>query len=240
MDIKPYKKEFDYSYCLGAFPTFEMLKNRGSHAKEVIVSPQLNDRTEIDGICKELGIPVRESGKLCERLGEKENVFIIGVFEKFTNTLDKNRPHIVLVNPGNMGNMGTIIRSAVGFGIKDIAVIRPGADIFNPKTVRASMGAVFRVNFSYYDDFGDYLKEFPGHEIFPFMLDGAKELRAGMAHKDTYSLVFGNESSGLPHEFAGYGQSVLIPQSEEVDSLNITIAAAVAMYVFNGDKMRHE
>ena len=55
-----------------------------------------------------------------------------------------------------MGNMGTIIRTCVGFGIKNLAVIEPAVDIFNPKVVRASMGAVFHVNICRYDSFDTY------------------------------------------------------------------------------------
>ena len=161
----------------------------------------------------------------------------MGVFEKYTCELAKDRPHIVLVNPGNMGNMGTIIRTAVGMGFKDIAIVRPGVDIFDPKTVRASMGALFRVNYKYYDDFEDYMHDFPEHQIYTFMLDADEKLEPLFKHGEPYSLVFGNESSGLPEKFHDYGTSIIIPQSAEVDSLNITIAAAVAMYVFNGNKL---
>ncbi len=237
MEIKPYKKDFDHSYSFGAFPTIEMLENRGKYAKEVIISPKLTDRAIIDQACAKAGVPIRESGKIIEKLGDKENVYILGVFEKFECTLSKDRPHIVLVNPGNMGNMGTIIRTAVGMGIKDLAIVRPGADIFDPKTVRASMGALFRINFKYYDDFEDYMKEYPGHHIYTFMLDADERLTPTHKHEEPFSLVFGNESSGLPYKFHDYGTSIIIPQSKEVDSLNITIAASVAMYVFNGYKM---
>mgnify|MGYP006050847247 FL=1 len=47
-----------------------------------------------------------------------------------------------------------------------------------------------------------------------------------------FSLFFGNEATGLDERFHNYGTSVVIPQSSEVDSLNITVAVAVASYVF--------
>ena len=52
-----------------------------------------------------------------------------------------------------------------------------------------------------------------------------------------YSLVFGNEATGLPDVFAGYGISTLIPHSNQIDSLNLAIAAGIGMYAFqNRDK----
>jgi TrmH family RNA methyltransferase len=50
--------------------------------------------------------------------------------------------------------------------------------------------------------------------------------------KPPFTLVFGNEQTGLPAEFARMGQSVMIPQSEEIDSLNLAVAVSVGSYVF--------
>ena len=75
----------------------------------------------------------------------------MGVFKKHESVLAMDRPHVVLVNPSDMGNLGTIIRTAVGFGLPDLAIIRPGAAICHPKTVRASMASLFRLNFSLVD-----------------------------------------------------------------------------------------
>lgn len=233
MDIKPYKKDFDYSYTLGAFPTFELLKTNPEKVKAVIVHSTFTDKEGIYSLCGPNNIPVEINDKLINKLSDKENCFVIGVFEKFDCTLDADKPHICLVNPGNMGNLGTIIRSGIGFGYKNLAIIAPGADVYNPKTVRASMGAVFRMNIHYYDSFEQYEKQFPDHEVYCFMLNARRQLMLGEEkHSSKFTLVFGNEATGLPDEFLNKGTSVIIPQSDEVDSLNITIAAGVGMYVF--------
>jgi len=236
--IKPYKKTFEYSYTLGAFPTIELIKNAPEQVMQVIISPELEDRATITELCNEYRISMIESKKQIERLSDKENVYIIGVFRKFEKELSKDAPHIVLVNPSNMGNLGTIIRTAIGFGIHDIAMIEPAADIYNPKVVRASMGALFHMNFKYFDSFEAYAAKYEGHEFFPFMLDADKTLVPGIYQGEKpFSLIFGNEATGLDAKFHGYGTSVLIPQSSEVDSLNITVAVAVASYVFTEGKL---
>lgn len=237
--IKLYKKSFDYSYTLGAFPTIELIKYASEHVSQVIVSPELEDKATISVLCKQYRIPLLESKKQIERLSDKENVYIIGVFKKFQKELSNDAPHIVLVNPSNMGNLGTIIRTAIGFGIHDIALIEPAADIYNPKVVRASMGALFHMNFAYFDSFESYAVKYSGHEFFPFMLDADKTLVPGIYQGvKPYSLIFGNEATGLDEKFHKYGTSVLIPQSSEVDSLNITVAVAVASYVFTEGKIQ--
>ena len=65
------------------------------------------------------------------------------------------------------------------------------------------------------------------------MLDGAKTLNEVAAQAvRPYSLIFGNEASGLPARFAQLGQSVFIPQSREIDSLNLAVAISVGAYTF--------
>ena len=135
-----------------------------------------------------------------------------------------------MVNPGDMGNLGTIIRTMIGFGIEDLAIIRPGVDIFDPKAIRASMGAMFQIRFKYYDSFDDYLKEHQ-HNIYCLMLKGATSIHHTPIQKP-YSVVFGNESSGLPDEFLNYGKSVLIPHTSRIDSLNLSMALGITLYEF--------
>ena len=57
-----------------------------------------------------------------------------------------------------MGNLGTIIRSSLGFGIKNIALIGNNIDYLDPKVIRASMGAIFKMNIVRFETLEDYLK----------------------------------------------------------------------------------
>jgi len=147
--------------------------------------------------------------------------------------LDSNKSHIVLVNPSNMGNVGTIIRTAVGMGIYDIALISPCTDLFNPKTIRSSMGALFKLRHQYFSSFEEYQKQYNNHDIFPFMLNGSNTLEIQNCPKtELFSLVFGNEATGLDDSFLEVGTSICIPQSSDVDSLNVTIAVGIGTFIF--------
>ena len=130
--------------------------------------------------------------------------------------------------------MCTIERTILGFGIKDLAIIGGGADHWNPKAVRASMGAVFRLRIGEFESFDEYLDQFGrGRDIFPFMLDGGRVLTPSACPKTPiYTLVFGNEATGLPPEFQNYGQSLFIAQTGEVDSLNLAVAVSIGTYLF--------
>jgi len=231
--IKQYKKDMKFSYTLGAFPTYELIKAKHDKVNKVFAHSRYSDYDNLQKICLQYDIDLEINDKIISKISSKENCFVVGVFEKYSCDLDKDKAHIVLVNPNSMGNVGTIIRTAIGFGIKNIAIIEPAADIFNPKTIRASMGALFKINYKKYNDFSNYQKEFPEHEIFTFMLNANKSLDLkDMKKVDMYSLVFGNEATGLDDSFLDIGTSIFIPQTKEVDSLNITIAAGIGMYVF--------
>jgi TrmH family RNA methyltransferase len=235
--IKSYKKDADYSYTLGAFPTYELIKARPEKVRKILVDTSFTDQDNLRKLCEEKKIPVEFNNKLIAKISDKENCYVAGVFEKYDCTLKADRPHIVLVNPSNMGNLGTILRTAVGFGIYDIAIILPGADIYNPKTLRSSMGAFFRLRFHHYENFNEYRREFADHEVFTFMLNGENPLTIADCPKaELFSLVFGNEATGLDDSFLEVGTSIFIPQSPDVDSLNLTIAVGIGAYIFTNQK----
>lgn len=230
---KPYKKSFDYSYTLGAFPTIEMINSRPEIVKAVYIHTSFTDSDNITKLCSEKKIPVLSNDKLFNKISDKENCFVIGIFDKYECDLEPNKPHIVLVNPSNMGNLGTIVRTAVGMGIYDIALITPCADLFNPKTIRSSMGSVFRLRHQHFSSFQEYRDEFKKHDVFTFMLNGSNTLEIQNCPKtELFSLVFGNEATGLDNSFLELGTSICIPQSPDVDSLNITIAVGIGTFVF--------
>lgn len=231
---KKYKKEFDYSYTLGPFPTFELLKNRPEQALAVYCRQDFPQQDKLAALCRELDVPFSINAKALERISQKEICYAAGVFRKYPGILGTGRPHAALVNPGDMGNLGTIQRTLLGFGFSDLALIGGGADYWNPKAVRASMGAVFQLEVEAFPDFPAYLKVHGrGREIFPFMLDGGTVLTPETCPRTScYTLVFGNEATGLPPEYQSYGRSLFIAQSSAVDSLNLSAAVAVGAYLF--------
>ena len=241
-DIKPYKKNLDYSYTLGAFPTIELLKTRPQEVISLFVHPTFEVPEVMANIAKKHGIRIEENEKLISKLSDKENVFVVGIFKKYADELDRESSHLCLVEPSNMGNLGTIIRTTVAAGIHDIAIIGNGADIFNPKTVRASMGAVFRLRHKVYASYEDYISKISSRRAFAFMLTGKKQKTVLECDKpDVFTLIFGNEATGLPADYEEKAESIIIPQSDEVDSLNLTIAVGIGLFAFkNGLKILDE
>lgn len=238
--LKPYKKDFGYSYTLGVFPTLELINNKRSVISRIVLSSKGENNqgvVKILDFAKKSGIPALFDDKTLNRISPKENCFAAAVFEKYDCRLGAGVNHLVLVNPADKGNLGTILRTATAFGIENIAIVSPAADIYDPKVVRASMGALFHVNFCYYSSFEDYRREFcdDDRSLVPFMLDGepintvaGKVKSAGLP----FSLIYGNESSGLPAEFLSVGTPARIMHSNNVDSLNLPMAVGIGLYTF--------
>lgn len=230
--MKRYEKDMDYSYTLGIFPTIELLNRKSIAVSKIIFSSEINKDIEnkIIELCNNK-IEYTYDEKLIKKISDKENCYVIGIFNKYYSNLDLNEPHVVLVNPSNMGNVGTIIRTMLGFNYKNLAIITPSVDIFNPKVIRASMGSIFGVNIKLFSSFDEYKETYNKHKIYTFMTDG--KLKLNEIEKDNLvSLVFGNESSGLDESYKKY-ESVVINHSNEIDSLNLTIAIGISLYEFS-------
>lgn len=230
-----YKKDQTTTYCLGTTLTLEALRFKKERVKKVYISPkQKRDETyeKILALCKGSNIQLIENNeKIFRELSEKDNCMVIGEFEKFYSPLSKDKNHVVLVNPSNLGNLGTIFRSCFGFYIEDVAIITPAADEFDPKTIRASMGAVFHLNITLFPDFSSYQKSYPEHRFYPFMLQ-AKTLLKNAEIIAPWSLVFGNEAKGLDASFLNVGSPLIIPQNKGLDSLNLDNAVSIGLYEF--------
>lgn len=245
--LKPYKKDFDFSYTLGVFPTLELIACKPSAVKRILLSPKGENNEGVGKMidfAEKSGIPALFEPKTLARISSKDNCFAAGVFQKYTCKLIPSSNHLVLVNPSDMGNLGTILRTAAAFGIEDIAIISPGADIYDPKVIRASMGALFHVNFKYFHSFEEYMEMASSNKrmLIPFMLDGAPinkvasdyRIQKQQTSKEAlpFSLIFGNESSGLPKEFLKIGTPARIIHSNTVDSLNLPMAVGIGLYTF--------
>jgi len=231
--LKPYKKTCGYSYTSGAYATIELIKTRPAAIEKVYVHPDFCRSDELTALCASHAIPVGCDEKIFARINQKENAYVLGVFKKYPSRISPECPHVVLVNPADKGNLGTVVRTLVGMGLPDLAIITPAADIWDPKTIRASMGALFHLRFEHFADIERYLYQFSRHKRYAFMLDGPLELRPGAITRPAlFSLIFGNEARGLDTRYARIATGVRIAQSARVDSLNLAAAVAIGAYVF--------
>ncbi len=235
MELKKYDKDNSYSYSFGAFPTYELLKYHIQDVIEVIVHEKISSSTELDNIlheCKSHNIPIRTNGKLIEKLSGKGNIYIMGVFRKYSCRVDNSQNQVLLVSPSDMGNLGTIIREMLGFGYNNLSIIKPCADVFDPKVIRASMGAIFSMNIELFDSIDNYL-EINKNYKYPFMLKAKTPLHSLQEKITPHTLIFGNEATGLDDSYLSIGTPIIIKHSSSIDSLNLSMSAGIALYEFS-------
>lgn len=231
MKVSRYKKEDNITYALGATVVMEYLLSSPESVQAVIFHPDFRAEDtirKIKAICDSKEIAITTEEKPFNIVSQKENCFCMAVLSKRKDKLEPGN-HVVLVNPSNAGNLGTIIRSCIGFNVNDLAIILPAVDIFDPKTIRASMGACSKIRIELFESYADYEAAFGGNHKYPFMLDGSSPLHKTRIEKP-FSLILGNEATGLPAEFARVGQPVRIEQSAGIDSLNLPIATSIGLY----------
>lgn len=134
-------------------------------------------------------------------------------------------------------NVGAIIRVAAAFGVDRIVMSRDSADIYNSKTVRASMGTVFGMQVDRYTDICDAIAilRAQGRRVFAAALD-RNAVKLGSFEKNaTDCVIIGNEGHGLSDKVINScDKTVFIPMAEGVESLNAATAAAVLVWEFFG------
>lgn len=231
MRWKKYKKDDLYSYSFGPFPSLELLEKRPEDLVEMLISPDFHDKDCLVQKLETRQIPYSIGDRQIERLAPKGNTYVVGVFKKYAAP-PLPVSHLVLDQVRDMGNLGNICRTMLALGLKDLILLGNCCDIFDPRTIRASMGAIFSIRFAHYENVKTYLDAYgQGRNCYAFMLSPSAITLPHMAFNTPYSLIFGNEGAGLdPEVYAGLATGVMIPQSKEVDSLNLTTACAIGLY----------
>jgi len=147
--------------------------------------------------------------------------------------LQKENPLLVVLEDlQDPGNLGTIIRTGEGAGIDGVIMSHNTVDIYNPKTIRATMGSIYRVPFWYVEDLTAVIDRLHSHNITTYAahLKGDNYYNQNSFQEGT-AFIIGNEGNGLRKETADKASAyVKIPMEGQVESLNAAIATSLLMY----------
>lgn len=150
--------------------------------------------------------------------------------------LDGEHTHLlVLESIQDPGNLGTMFRTGEGAGITGILLNQTTADVYNPKTIRSTMGSIYRVPFVIAEDLPKALGELKQRGVHLY----AAHLKGSVSYdKPNYrtacGFLIGNEGNGLSEAVADMADSYIrIPMEGQVESLNAAIAATLLMYEVN-------
>jgi TrmH family RNA methyltransferase len=162
---------------------------------------------------------------------------------KYRLDIETERESLILALDGvqNPGNLGTIIRLADWFGVKDIICSKECADCYNPKVIQATMGAILRVRVHYVDDLAKTLLKAKdcGMPIYGTLLDGDNIYSAELKNRGI--IVMGNEGRGLSDECREtLTDKLLIPpypaNCPTSESLNVAMATGIILSEFRRTK----
>lgn len=169
------------------------------------------------------------NSELARISSQKQPHNVVAVVEYFDeNELAEGNATFVLDGIRDPGNFGTILRTANWFGVKSVVCSKDCVDLYNPKVLRASMGAAFQL-IPVYVDIDNWIDtcskvicimDMKGDDLFTM------KWKEGLQ----YAFVFGNEASGVRESIRSVAsQKLSIPGSENQESLNVGIAAAITM-----------
>lgn len=159
---------------------------------------------------------------------------LVGIVNKRQMEIKPDYPTIILDGINDPGNLGTIIRTAEWFGFKQVILGNDSSDHYNPKAVRSSMGAIFKMPIQYFEDLPNGVKNFFGDiKIYGASLDAKKDLDA-INPKGKFAVVFGNESHGISPEMQEIlTESFIITGKGNTESLNVAVAAGISINHFS-------
>ena len=213
-----YTPEKDHSYARGATLVMDILK----YKPEIIVSIHVRTKGfeehyhhEVIAKAEECGIPIIYYNQDYLPMDVFGKYSVIAEISKWEDRMEPGN-HLVFVNPAGSGNIGAILRSALALGVHDAAIISDQIDPFSPRVIRSSMGARLLMRVEVMGSFEEYMERFPENHRYAFMLrDDAKRLQ-DVVPEEPWTLIVGNETTGLPEEYMDLCQGVFIEQSDEV------------------------
>ena len=188
-----------------------------------------------DSLFERLSEEMAPEGVICVAKYAKNIVDVadIGGFSK----LVRDEKVLLLESVRDPLNVGAILRVAAAFGVNSVIVSRDCADIYNPKTLRASMGAVFGLKVFKVDSIPETVGELKdsGRRVFAAALDPNSVKLGEFKIMPGDCVIIGNEGHGLSNEaISACNNTVFIPMSDGVESLNAATAAAVLVWEFFG------
>lgn len=145
---------------------------------------------------------------------------------------DERKAWVLLDDLRDPGNLGTIIRTSEGAGMSGVIMSKESVDLFNPKVVRSTMGAIFRVKFCYVESLIDIIEEIKksGYDVYATAMEGS-EVYDYVDYTKGSAFIIGNEANGVSDAvFEKASKRIRIPMEGKLESLNAAVSAAIIMY----------
>ncbi len=247
-------RDLNHEYIIEGIKIIEEAINEKANIKQVVIC---DDCEKTSNIPKDLMYEIAKqeciyvTSKLFESLTDVTNPQgILAIVEKNTvksqiagneeQEIDYNQDIIVALDDiQDPGNLGTILRTVDSIGLNQILVSKGTADSYNPKVVRSTMGAIFRVKIIECEDLEKTLKEIKKHkfEIVVTSLQ-TKNSIYDIDYKKKV-IVIGNEANGVEENIQKLAdKKVKIPMLGKTESLNASVATGIILYEYVRQKIQ--
>lgn len=206
----------------------------------IIETPNLIDEAYSLGVLKEiykledydlsLDVPTYDvTESVMNKIKQVKTSKVLGIaYKKNSNEIIGNRI-LLLDGVSDPGNLGTIIRSAVGFNVDTIVLSRNSIDLYNDKVIRASEGAIFKINIIR-EDLVKVIELLNSKNIPIYKTDVNKGDLVSNIKNDKYAVIIGSEGNGISHEVSGLVENSIHIKTNNIESLNVAIATSIILY----------
>ncbi len=201
---------------------------------EFIVKPQHNSLMDLiaENAIVTNAISEREMKSICDTISPSGILAICEIPKPNDMDISNSDNWLYLDEIQNPGNLGTLLRSANWFGIKNVALSKSCIDVYNPKVLRGGMGAHFNLNI--YEDVT--LQIFENHTILGAFQNGENIYKLEINQVSPWVLVIGNEAHGIsPDNINHISLRVTIPKIGSGESLNAAVAGSILLYQLTKD-----
>lgn len=209
-------------------------KERKKEKKFIVEGPHLvEEAKKLNLLIEAFSIDEKEgytsiSKQMMDKIAETDTtVTEIGLCKMIES--DKLTDKILILDAvQDPGNLGAMMRSANAFGFKTIVLGDGSCDIYNPKVIRSSQGAIFKLNFLH-KNIVEFIDELNDYDIYGTSVVNGIELDNVTVNKKI-AIILGNEGNGISEEvFKKLNKNIYIPM-ENTESLNVSVAASIIMY----------
>lgn len=192
----------------------------------------LKEKVKNYAFAKDILIEVNEA--VLKRISTTEtppDAVAVGIFKDYDFKILNNAQKVILLeNIKDSGNLGTILRSSAAFGADAVVLYGDCVDIYNPKTVRSSVGNLWKIPVFQIHDFSVLQKHFSKFERIATLPAGNNTLKC---YKPEFPVLvmFGSEADGLTGELKNFSTgSIKIEMSKSVESLNLAVSVSIILY----------
>ena len=216
-----YRKEVGL-FKVDGFHMFEMAKEAGS----LVEAYTLEEIKDLDSKIDQYIV----SKEIMEKISSsKTPQGIVAVCKMKKEEEIKGNKVLLLDGVSDPGNLGTIFRSALAFGFNDIVLVNNCCSIYNEKVLQSSQGAIFNLNIVLDKNIDELKKQ--GYKIFSTEIKGSESIEK-VGKPEKLVLVLGNEAHGVSQEILNKSDKRVRIDINNIESLNVAIAGAIAMYIF--------